>query len=122
MSREHSRGPTPAIRRQVIARDLSTCQWCGRYVRTESGWYSLQHRRARGMGGSRDVATNQPANLVLVCGTGTTECHGQIEQAPAQALARGFRISSSATPARVPYMDWTGREWLLTNDGEKVPA
>ncbi|AYN57680.1 HNH endonuclease [Arthrobacter phage Kepler] len=115
-------GPSPAVRRQVIDRDLSTCQYCGRHVRTENGWYSLQHRRARGMGGSKAAATNQPANLVLVCGTATTECHGLIESQPHQAAGRGFRISSSADPTRVPYMDWTGREWILTNDGRKEPA
>ncbi|UVK62568.1 HNH endonuclease [Arthrobacter phage TaylorSipht] len=113
-------GPTPEVRRQVIARDLSKCQWCGRHVRTESGWYSLQHRRARGMGGSRDAATNQAGNLVLVCGTGTTECHGEIEGNPAQAIARGFRIAAGATPSRVPIVDWTGREWILNDDGGKT--
>jgi hypothetical protein len=106
----------------VIARDLSKCQWCGRHVRTETGWYSLQHRRARGMGGTRRSETDQPANLLLVCGTGTTECHGWIESQPAQAIARGFRIAAGATPARIPYVDWTGREWILTDDGGKEPA
>ncbi|WNM65701.1 HNH endonuclease [Arthrobacter phage Vulpecula] len=115
-------GPSREVRRQVIARDLSKCQWCGRHVRTESGWYSLQHRRARGMGGSRDAATNQAGNLVLVCGTGTTECHGWIEAQPAQAIARGFRIAAGATPSRVPLVDWTGREWLLQDDGTKEPG
>lgn len=115
-------GPSREVRRQVIARDLSKCQWCGRHVRTESGWYSLQHRRARGMGGSRDAVTNQAGNLVLVCGTGTTECHGEIEGNPAQAIARGFRIAAGATPSRVALMDWTGREWLLQDDGTKTPA
>ncbi|UXE05210.1 HNH endonuclease [Arthrobacter phage Jamun] len=115
-------GPSREVRRQVIARDLSKCQWCGRHVRTESGWYSLQHRRARGMGGSRRRETDQAANLVLVCGTGTTECHGWIEAQPAQAIARGFRIAAGATPSRVPLMDWTGREWLLQDDGTKEPA
>ncbi|QOI67674.1 HNH endonuclease [Arthrobacter phage Orcanus] len=115
-------GPSAEVRRQVIARDLSKCQWCGRHVRTESGWYSLQHRRARGMGGSRRRETDQPANLVLVCGTGTTECHGWIEAQPAQAIARGFRIAAGARPDRVNLVDWTGREWILTDDGEKVPA
>lgn len=112
-------GPTKEVRRLVIARDLNRCQWCGRHVRTDSGWYSLQHRRARGMGGSKDKATNQPANLILVHGTGTTECHGFIESQPAQAIGRGFRIAAAADPAKVPYMDWTGREWMLTNDGRK---
>lgn len=102
-----------AVRRQVIERDGSRCQWCGRYVRTEAGWYSLQHRRARGMGGSRRAATDAPANLVLVCGTGTTECHGYIESHPAEAAARGFRVSSSADPARVELIDAAGRIRLL---------
>ena len=119
MSRANGRGPTPAVRRQVIARDLSKCQYCGRHVRTESGWYSLQHRRARGMGGTRSEIANQPANLVLVCGTGTTECHGLIEAQPIQATARGFRISSSADPEKVPIVDEQGAEWYLTNDGGK---
>ncbi|WPM94283.1 HNH endonuclease [Arthrobacter phage Marchesin] len=119
LSRKNSLGISPAVRAAVIARDLSTCQWCGRHVRTESGWYSIQHRRARGMGGSRSQATNQPANLLLVCGTGTTECHGWIEAHPVEALARGFRISSSASPDRIPYEDYTGREWILNNDARK---
>lgn len=72
------------------------------------------------MGGSRSQATNRPANLLLVCGTGTTECHGWIEAHPAEALARGFRISSSARPALVPYTDSTGREWILNDDGTKT--
>lgn len=115
-------GPSRQVRAAVIARDLSKCQWCGRHVRTETGWYSLQHRRARGMGGTRRAETDQPANLLLVCGTGTTECHGWIEAQPAQAIGRGFRIAAGATPARIPYMDWTGREWILTDDGGKEPA
>ncbi|QGZ16924.1 HNH endonuclease [Arthrobacter phage LittleTokyo] len=113
-------GPSPATRQQVIARDLNRCQWCGAHVRTQEGWYSLQHRRARGMGGSRSPATNQAPNLLLVCGTGTTECHGWIESQPAQALARGFRVSAAADPAKIPYTDWSGREWLLLNDGTKA--
>jgi len=74
------------------------------------------------MGGTRRLETDQPANLLLVCGTGTTECHGWIESQPAQAIARGFRISSGAVPARVPYVDWTGREWILTDTAGKEPA
>ena len=105
---------TAAVRRHVIERDGSRCQWCGRYVRTESGWYSLQHRRARGMGGSRRASTDAPANLVLVCGTGTTECHGYIEAHPGEAAERGFRVNSSADPARVALIDASGIARLIT--------
>lgn len=115
-------GPARQVRAAVIARDLSKCQWCGRHVRTENGWYSLQHRRARGMGGSRQHATDQPPNLLLVCGTGTTECHGWIEAHPAQAAARGFRIAAAADPERIPYEGPTGLAWYLTPDAGKTPA
>lgn len=105
---------TAAVRRQVIERDGNRCQWCGRHVQTDAGWYSLQHRRARGMGGSRRASTDAPANLVLVCGTGTTECHGYIEAHPGEAAARGFRVSSSTDPARVPILDYSGKLLDLT--------
>lgn len=112
-------GPDVKTRRQVIARDLSRCQWCGRYVRTESGWYSLQHRRARGMGGTSRASSNDPANLLLVCGTGTTECHGWIEAHPQEAEARGFRMNSGAEPSRVPYIDAAGKKWQLDAAGTR---
>lgn len=102
-----------ATRAAVIARDLNRCQWCGLPVNVAGGDYSLQHRRARGMGGSRRTSTDQPANLLLVHGSGTTGCHGYIEANPDQARARGFRVSSGADPARVPYIDAAGRERRL---------
>jgi hypothetical protein len=40
---------------------------------------SIHHRKARNMGGTHDPACNSLANLVLICGSGTTGCHGRIE-------------------------------------------
>ena len=71
------------------------------------------------MGGSRLASTDQAANLLLVCGTGTTECHGEIEGNPSQAIGRGFRVRTGADPTLIPYMDHTGQEWHLTNEGTK---
>jgi hypothetical protein len=100
---------TPKVRREVIARDHHSCRWCGRFVDVESGWYSLQHRRARGMGGTRRVDTDLACNLVLVCGTGTTECHGYIESHREEAVSRGFNVADRHNPALVPLLDHMGR-------------
>jgi hypothetical protein len=96
------------VRQLVIARDSDqagdpTCQWCGAFIRFGS-WmgYSLQHRRARGMGGSRHSTTDSPSNLVLVCGSATYGCHGWIESHPFEASNLGFRLPQSATPSSVP--------------------
>lgn len=112
-------GISKSTRADVIARDGNQCQWCGRYVDTAGGWYSLQHRRARGMGGSRRTETDAPANLLLVCGTGTTECHGHIEAHPREAAARGFRLEQGADPEATPYRDPAGNRWTLDNQAGK---
>ena len=122
-----AQGVTPKTRRVVIERDSTdfhgpTCQWCGRVVDVQSGFYSLQHRRARGMGGSRLPDTNQPQNLVLVCGSATTGCHGFIESHPHVAAERGFRLAQSMNPAHCALVDYRGNAWWLTPDGRRVPV
>ena len=112
--------PTPQVRHDVIARDKSQCQWCGRVVDTSAGWYSLQHRRARGMGGTSRPESNTAANLVLVHGTGTTGCHGDIERHPLTASAAGFRIQQHDKPYSLPVFGWAGFRrvwWVFDDDG-----
>lgn len=107
-------------RRAVIDRDHGLCQWCGELVSVDD--YSLQHRRARGMGGSRSTVTNSAANGVVVHGSGTTGCHGYIESHPVEAAERGFRVRQSDDPRMVPLIDWRGHAWWLTVDGRREPA
>lgn len=105
------------VRALVWERDAHTCAWCGVPV---TGAHSLQHRRARGMGGTRRPEANTPANLVLVHGTATTGCHGYVEAHPHQAAARGFRLSQTAEPSLEPiqYHTAVGPAWLLlAHDG-----
>jgi hypothetical protein len=113
-------GPTPKTRQMVIKRDQSTCQWCGCHVDTSSGWYSLQHRRSRGMGGTKQAWVNGPANLVLMCGTGTTRCHGHVEAHPIEAAGRGFRLGIGEHPDLTPIEDWSGFRWRLEVDGSRT--
>lgn len=117
--------PTRSVRADVIRRDGGRCQWCGAGVDTSSGWYSLQHRRARQMGGTSRPEANLAANLVLVHGTGTTGCHGEIEANPVLAAERGFRLTQEQQPDQCPIQvaGITGRRWVrLDNDGNTRPT
>lgn len=120
-------GPTRTVRARVIWRDKSMCQWCGHHVDVSTGDYSLQHRRARGMGGSRLPDTNLTSNLVLVCGSATTGCHGHIESHRVEAIGRGFNVPQGtlrrpSVPADVPLRDWRGEWWRLDDDGNREPV
>ena len=109
----------------VLTRDGWLCQVCGRnlaaaYLR---GDYSLQHRRNRGMGGSKRPDTNAPANLLTTCGSATSPdgCHHRIEANPVWAADRGYRIRQNQTPSQVPVLTIHG--WvLLDNHGGYAPT
>lgn len=111
--------PTKAILDIVWERDQSRCFRCGRMLHRGAGDYSIQHRIPRGMGGSRDPVLNSPSNLVLLCGSATTGCHGWAESYRVDAMAQGFLIShlSWVHPAHVPIVRG-GREAVrLLPDG-----
>lgn len=100
----------------VRERDNHQCARCG--AGTD---LTTQHRVARGMGGTRGAWINQPANLITLCGSGTTGCHGYVEHHPNVAKREGLSVSRSADPAKVPVLTWRG--WLLLdNEGEYTPC
>lgn len=109
-------GPSRRIRQLVIDRDDHCCVACGHWVDVEGGNYSLQHRRARGAGGSRRSDTNSLANLILMCGSATTGCHGYVEAHPDYALSRGYRVTQQQDPALVPVWVAGWGEVLLDPD------
>lgn len=116
---------TPKTRWLIIRRDSDdndnpVCQWCGGAVRVEWGEYSLQHRRARGMGGSKLKDTGQAQNGTLVHGCATTGCHHYIESHPDEAAERGFRIRQGQNPLTVPLVDANGTKWWLRADGTRT--
>lgn len=96
-------GPSQGIREIVMERDYYRCVRCGLSVSGEPGKdFSIQHRIPRGMGGSRDPRLNLPANLILLCGSGTTLCHGEVESKRADAREHGFALWRSQNPADEP--------------------
>jgi hypothetical protein len=63
------------------------------------------------------------ANLVLLCGSGTTGCHGYVHQHPAESYKAGFMIHRNGldTPEQVPMSTRFGLV-LLTDTGEALKA
>jgi hypothetical protein len=76
---------------------------CGRFV--DGG--SRHHRQLRRSG------DHTPANLILLCGSGTTGCHGWVHANPRLSLEHGWIVNSWNTPASVPL--FYRRRWVLLN-------
>lgn len=115
-------GPTPEVVAVVIARDEGRCFRCGVVIRGERGRdWSIQHRRGRGTGGTSLPDTNQPPNLILLDGSGTTGCHGWVEHNRTAALAAGWavpRLGKRSNPLLAPVTHHRyGRVWLTADGG-----
>lgn len=80
------------VRAEVVERDGYCCRRCG--VSVIGIRSSVHHRLPRRMGGTKDPRSNDPRNLVLLCGSGVEGCHGYIEAHRAIALHQGWLIRS----------------------------
>lgn len=96
-----------------IKRDCSTCinlldpsVWPGR-----SGHHRQLRRRAD------PTVRDLPCNIVELCGSGTTGCHGWTHAHPAEAERFGYIIPSWRAPLNAPIRDWNGDWWWLLDDG-----
>lgn len=119
-------GPSAAVRKLVLDRDGMQCAACGISVTGRPA--SVQHRRARGMGGTVDPSANLPSNLVLLCGSATSPggCHLACENRDPDMRARGFWLWSWENPAETPVMlageHDSGVTVRLSDDGEYLLA
>lgn len=113
-------GPTAKTVEIVRARDSYRCVVCGASIHGQRGWdWSIQHRQARQMGGCKQPYINAPSNLLLVCGSGTTGCHGRIESDRDWAKDHGWNIPRPLVPIEHPALLWPG-DWLyLTDNGHR---
>lgn len=98
----------------VSARAHGRCERCGALGD------DIHHRRARGMGGSRDPRLNRPGNLVLLC----RGCHDWIESRRSWAYGQGWLIphDSRINPETVPVHTIAHGRVLLADDGTVMPA
>ena len=99
----------------VHHRSRQRCERCGTASATR---WSLHHRKPRGMGGTKDPMINSPANLLLLCGSGTEGCHGWVETHRAEAYDSGLLVHRGDDPASVPVKLMRGL--VLLGDGGGV--
>lgn len=109
-----STGPDVETRELVRWRDRDRCRRCG------APTWQIHHRKPRGMGGTRDPLINDPSNLVLLCGSGTTGCHGWVEMHRTAAREQGWLVSQHADPRYQP-IDHEGQLLFLTSEGKTAP-
>lgn len=91
----------------------NACEICG--VRGQN----VHHRKARGMGGANQNVG--PENLLVLCGSGTTGCHGWIERNREMARQQGWLLGNGEMPYKVP-VAYRGHWHLLTQDGLALPV
>ena len=105
-----------AARVLVYSRDGHRCQRCG--ISIVDNPSSTHHRKLKGMGGS--ALLESPDNLIRMCGSGTTGCHGWAHGNVSEARALGFIVGRLQTPADVPVKTHHG--WMLLDPtGGKTP-
>lgn len=97
-----------AARRKAAERDKGLCLGCGRQG------VDVQHRAARGMGGtSRPEINHGLANMACLC----RSCHFKCEARDSEMARRGLWLFSWEDPATVPVILFDGRTVLLNPDG-----
>jgi hypothetical protein len=75
---------------------------------------SVQHRKAQGSGGTSRTDVHGLHNVLLLCGTGVTFCHGWVEcEERGLAWQRGLWIHQADDGATVPLVLHSGRRVLL---------
>lgn len=101
----------------VLARAFYNCERCGRDF---LGYpVSVHHRRPRMMGGSKNPALHKCANLLVLCGTGTSGCHGWVESNRDKARELGYLIQKVESAHEIPFQDINEKWWVIDNDGTK---
>lgn len=103
---------TPKTRRALHARANDCCEMCGVWGATNA-----HHRRNQSQGGPDTLS-----NLLLLCGSGTTGCHGRIGREPMIAEWVGWTIRDTSRSDRVRVLRFdviTGERGfcLLDDDG-----
>jgi 5-methylcytosine-specific restriction enzyme A len=96
-------GATPIVRMTVVMRGGGNCEICNKPLNS-SQYVSLHHRKPRKMGGSRDTSLNEASNLMMICGSGTSGCHGYVESNRELSYTNGWLVHSYEIPNQKPVL------------------
>lgn len=98
-------GFSPSVRRVIHQRAELWCERCGMRRGVQA-----HHRRARGMGSTKQPETNEPSNGGWLC----LECHTWAESHRAAALSEGWLVPQTGAPASTPVL-YRGT-WVYLDD------
>jgi hypothetical protein len=119
VKRPASTGFDPVVVDAILERDGYACTRCGGALYGERGFdYSIQHRRARGSGGTDRPDTNCPQNGIALCGSATSAggCHEWVESNREEARLSGWAIRQADDPLKKSVVHaLLGRVFLYSN-------
>lgn len=104
----------------IQRRDGFRCVRCGKVV--SLGQFSIHHRI---LGNRKD---RRASNLITLCGSGTTGCHGWVHAHPKDAMELGYIVSKfvrrDLLPQQPVYYGQTGGHigWFLLGDNLTLTA
>lgn len=102
------------IRTKCLHRDGYRCAICGAPLDECPTGYSIHHRRMRS---HPWPGLNNLSNLVCLCGSGTTGCHGRVHHHQAEAYEHGWLVHSWVDDvASIPFDSRRGKV-LFKDDG-----
>jgi hypothetical protein len=118
-SRYRDTGPDRETVMQVLVRDGYRCVRDGVPAQGARGvQWSVQHRLPRSGGGG-----NGCENLIVLCGSGTTGCHGHVESHRSEAYDNGWLVRRGFDPLQEPVLvDHQSRWVYLDADGGMTDA
>lgn len=112
-------GPPAEVVDGALEREHYSCALCGMGIGPEGrgiGW-SVHHRLRRSQGVDHSIQ-----NVIILCGSGTTQCHGWVHANPSDARAGGWLLSGRQEPLAVPVLV-AGQRWVyLTATGLYHPV
>lgn len=118
---------TPPNRRTVMSlvnqRDGDHCRRCGIDWPSAGYQFSRHHRIPRGAGGSALV--DRASNVITLCGSGTTGCHGWVESHREEAEILGYllpKLNPDIDPEQEPVFVHEFGWVLLGDDGSITPC
>ncbi|MDD7930109.1 hypothetical protein [Microbacterium thalli] len=122
---------SPVQVQAMFQREGGACFYCRRPLAWEhraapfAGGWSAHHRIDRGNGGRGKKATVTCADGLILCGTGTTGCHGAVSHDKTRAIELGLSIPRLARgpefdPLNVAATRKDGTKVVLTADGGAV--
>lgn len=79
---------------------------------------NVHHRQMRSQ--APKDAVHVVENLLLLCGSGTTGCHGWVHAHPAESYRKGWLVRSWQSPPDVPVAYPGGGFFYLTERGTRI--